>query len=110
MELWGFIPPEHIGRLYRLTDADHDYFVDGSPVIYSGTSQKILLIGSRRGGSSYVALDITDYTAPRYLYTISPKVSGPLQPRHCNARAILGPSGEGNNRHWGDHHLDRMRC
>ena len=116
MELWGFIPPEHIGRLYRLTDADHDYFVDGSPVIYSGTSQKILLIGSRRGGSSYVALDITDYTAPRYLYTISPKITRPeslQQPGHrhvCNARAILGPSGEGNHRHRGDHYLNRMRC
>jgi type IV pilus assembly protein PilY1 len=77
MELWAFIPPEHLGRLYRLTDADHDYFVDGSPVVYAGVSQKILLIGSRRGGSSYVALDVTDYAAPRYLYGIGPNALDP---------------------------------
>ena len=76
LELWAFIPPEHLERLWRLEDADHDYFVDGSPVVYNGTSQKILLIGSRRGGHSYTALDITDYAAPRYLYTIGPTVLG----------------------------------
>jgi type IV pilus assembly protein PilY1 len=76
LEIWSFIPPEHLERLWRLDDADHDYFVDGSPVIYNGTSQKILLIGSRRGGYSYVALDITDYAAPRYLYTIGHDVLG----------------------------------
>jgi type IV pilus assembly protein PilY1 len=76
LELWAFIPPEHLGRLWRLDDADHDYFVDGSPVVYSGTSQKILLIGSRRGGHSYTALDITDYAAPRFLYMIGPTVLG----------------------------------
>ena len=77
LELWSFIPPEHLGRLYRLEDADHDYFVDGSPVMYIGASQKILLIGSRRGGSSYIALDVTDYAAPRFLYSIGPNALDP---------------------------------
>ncbi len=76
-ELWSFIPPEHLGRLQRLTDADHDYFVDGSPTVYSGDGQKILVVGSRRGGESYVALDITDYTAPRFLYSLGVNVLGP---------------------------------
>jgi len=76
-ELWSFIPPDHLGRLWRLNDADHDYFVDSSPTVYYGTSQKILVVGSRRGGESYTALDITNYSAPRYLYSIGPEILGP---------------------------------
>ncbi|MBI5580893.1 MAG: hypothetical protein HY895_17210 [Deltaproteobacteria bacterium] len=76
-ELWSFVPPDHLGRLYRLNDADHDYFVDGSPVLYYGASQKILVVGSRRGGETYTALDVTNYSAPRYLYSIGPDVLGP---------------------------------
>ena len=26
-ELWSFVPPGQLGRLYRLNDADHDYFL-----------------------------------------------------------------------------------
>jgi type IV pilus assembly protein PilY1 len=76
-ELWSFIPPDQLGRLWRLNDADHDYFVDGSPSVYYGAGQKILIIGSRRGGESYTALDITDYSAPRLLYSIGPTILGP---------------------------------
>ena len=75
-EVWAFIPPDQVGRLKKLTDADHDYFVDGSPTVYYGASQKILIIGSRRGGESYTALDITNYNAPRYLYTVGPNILG----------------------------------
>ena len=77
-EDWAFIPPEHLGRLKKLTDTvpDHDYFVDGSPTVYFGDSQKILIIGSRRGGESYTAIDITTYNAPRYLYTVGPTILG----------------------------------
>ena len=75
-EVWAFIPPDQLGRLKKLTDADHDYFVDGSPTVYYGASQKILIIGSRRGGESYTAIDITNYNAPRYLYTVGPTILG----------------------------------
>ena len=76
-ELWSFIPPDQLGRLWRLNDADHDYFVDGSPTVYYGATQKTLVVGSRRGGNAYTALDISDYNAPRYLYTIGPTALGP---------------------------------
>jgi type IV pilus assembly protein PilY1 len=76
-ELWSFIPPDQLGRLWRLNDADHDYFVDGSPTVYYGATQKILVVGSRRGGNSYTALDVTDYNLPRYLYSIGPTALGP---------------------------------
>ena len=75
-EVWAFIPPDQVGRLKKLTDADHDYFVDGSPTVYYGATQKILVIGSRRGGESYTAIDITNYNAPRYLYTVGPNILG----------------------------------
>lgn len=78
-EVWSFVPPDQIGRLLLLNDnnPDHEYFVDGSPTVYYGSSQTILVIGSRRGGQSYTALDITNYNAPRYLYSIGPNVLGP---------------------------------
>jgi type IV pilus assembly protein PilY1 len=78
-EVWSFVPPDQLGRLLLLSDnaPDHEYFVDGSPTVYYGSSQKILVIGSRRGGESYTALDITNYNAPRYLYSIGPDVLGP---------------------------------
>ncbi len=76
-ELWSFVPPDQLNRLYLLNDADHDYFVDGSPTVHYGNGQKTLIVGSRRGGHSYTALDISDYSAPRYLYSIGPDILGP---------------------------------
>jgi type IV pilus assembly protein PilY1 len=76
-ELWSFVPPEHLGRLKRLTDADHDYFVDGSPVVFNRGGQKILVVGSRRGGEHYSALDVTIVNAPRFLYRIGPNLFDP---------------------------------
>ena len=75
-ELWGFIPPEQLGRLPLLLNNDHDYFVDGSPVVYSGSSQKILFFGERRGGDHYYALDITTPASPSWLYKVSPDILG----------------------------------
>lgn len=76
-ELWSFVPQDQLGRLYRLNDADHDYFVDGSPVVYDSAGQKLLVIGERRGGEHYTALDITAYNAPRHLYSIGPNILDP---------------------------------
>jgi type IV pilus assembly protein PilY1 len=69
-EIWGFIAPQQLGRLKLLDNADHDYFMDGSPSVYYGSSQKILIIGERRGGEDYVALDISTHAAPVWLYAI----------------------------------------
>ncbi|MEA1947628.1 MAG: hypothetical protein U9N83_10060 [Thermodesulfobacteriota bacterium] len=73
-EEWGFIPPDQLTRLKLLSDGttDHDYFVDGVPVVYETTNQKILFFGERRGGNNYYALDITTYNTPTYLYSIDP--------------------------------------
>ncbi len=81
-EQWGFIPPHHLARLKRLSDGDnaHDYFVDGPPVVVthetSGRENKILIFGDRRGGSSYTALDITDYNEPVWKYSVGEDILG----------------------------------
>lgn len=71
-EEWGFIPPDQLPLLKTFSDGstNHKYFVDGAPVIYEATNQKILFFGERRGGYNYYALDITTYNTPSYLYKI----------------------------------------
>lgn len=73
-ETWGFIPPDQLTRLKLLSDGstDHKYFVDGVPVVYQDTGQKILFFGERRGGYKYYALDVTTINSPSYLYSIEP--------------------------------------
>ena len=76
-EAWGFIAPDQLSRLNSLENDDHDYFLDGSSVLYHSDTQTILLIGERRGGDHYSVLDITAYDAPRWLYSIGPKKLDP---------------------------------
>lgn len=77
-EIWGFISPDQLGRLTLLDNADHDYFADGSPSVYYGSSsQKILIMGERRGGDYYIAVDVSSYGSPRWLYAIGPDILDP---------------------------------
>jgi len=76
-ETWGLIPPDQLERLTLLSNNDHDYFLDGSPVVYYGASQWILLNGERRGGNNYTAIDITSPAAPRWLYSIGRNLFDP---------------------------------
>jgi len=76
-EVWGFIPPNQLSRLSLLNNNDHDYFLDGSPVVYYGTSQLVLIFGERRGGSNYTAIDITSPTDPQWLYSIGRNLLDP---------------------------------
>jgi len=96
-EQWAFIPPDQLGRLALLSNDDHDYFVDGAPVVYEGSSQKILLFGARRGGDSYYALDVTSVSSPSYLYSIpSNKLGGEslgqswCKPEICTIKTTSG--------------------
>ena len=76
-EIWGFIAPDQMGRLKLLNNDDHDYFIDGSPSVYHSSSQKIMIIGQRRGGLNYMALDITAHDAPAWLYSIESTLLDP---------------------------------
>jgi type IV pilus assembly protein PilY1 len=76
-ELWGFIPPCFLPRLKELHTDTPGIFVDGSPMAYVTydsdgitVTQAILIFGLRRGGNYYYALDVTNPTAPKYLWRI----------------------------------------
>jgi len=79
-EMWAFIPPDQLSRLkYILEGTGHQYFIDSSPKIFDSDGdgivesgeQVILICGERRGGSSYFALDVTDFQEPRFLWRIA---------------------------------------
>ncbi len=93
-EIWGFIAPYQLGQLKLLDNDDHQYFMDGSPSVYIGSSQKILIIGERRGGENYVALDITTPHAPSWLYSIGSTIldPDPLNFPDTDIYEILGQS------------------
>lgn len=83
-ELWGFIPPEHFGKLQRLRNnspevrlsttatsssaTSRDYFVDGPISIYQTSTEKYLYFAMRRGGRFLYAFDIKDPAEPKFLW------------------------------------------
>ncbi len=82
-EMWGFIPPDLLGRIFTSYPPNKlEYFVDGTPAYYHygydhdnnpstpDKDIKLLVFGERRGGSSYTALDISDFEKPLYVYNI----------------------------------------
>ncbi|CAJ0681506.1 pilus assembly protein [Ralstonia mannitolilytica] len=93
-ELWGFIPPEFIGKLSRLyanspeiklsttpagitpTPTPRDDFFDGSTTVMQDLRNPskpriILYLTARRGGRLLYALDVSDPANPRYLWSRS---------------------------------------
>jgi type IV pilus assembly protein PilY1 len=76
-ELWAFVPPGLLDGVKNLTSlsGDHLYYVDASPIAadikISGSWKTIIVFGLRRGGSHYYALDITNTTAPSFLWSFT---------------------------------------
>jgi type IV pilus assembly protein PilY1 len=77
-ELWGFIPPNLLSNLKNFNNQlSLQIFVDGSPKGYvtydsnNNVTQAILIFGERRGGNSYIALDVTNPTTPKFLWEIN---------------------------------------
>ena len=87
-ELWGYIPPNIIGKLSSIVTTKANatnpiYGVDGSPVVkdifFDDTPNNgandprwrtILISGLGAGGKGYFALDITDINNPKHLFAI----------------------------------------
>jgi len=76
-ELWAFIPGDQLGRLKLLTDPheEHPFYVDSSPIVADvkpgGTWKTIVIVGERRGGAYYHALDVTNPSTPLYLWSFT---------------------------------------
>lgn len=86
-ELWAFIPPSQLSKLNKIaTNGDHEYYVDGNAIakdIRVSTTyndyrdwRTILVFSLGMGGKSYYALDITDPTAPAFLWETGDGYSG----------------------------------
>ncbi len=82
-EAWAFVPPGQLNRLSLLNNATHDYFVDGSSMIFDDGTTKTLIVGERRGGSRYYALDVTNPVAPKWKYQLTSSL-------------LVGLDGDGN--------------
>ncbi|CAM3450627.1 PilC/PilY family type IV pilus protein [Parendozoicomonas haliclonae] len=94
-ELFSYIPEELLGNLDRFannesisTDGQKVYGIDGSPTVLrididkdgnieaSDGDRVYLYVGMRRGGSSYVALDITNRNDPKLLWKLNINTKG----------------------------------
>jgi len=79
-ELWAFIPPMVLPKLRNMISAKANsstpiFGVDGSPIVrdlyYGGTWRTVLMTGLGRGGHGYFALDVTNPSAPSFLFGFS---------------------------------------
>jgi type IV pilus assembly protein PilY1 len=98
-EIWGFVPPDLLPKLRMLTENVHQFYVDATPMVRDvwlddiengnatlasaaadGVRQgsefhTVAVVGERRGGTRYFALDVTEVLAqgetdykPRFLW------------------------------------------
>ncbi len=95
-ELWAFLPEEMLARLLPLYDDQNSairnygldgdlrvlkYDVNGDGVVSSADNDRVLLYfstGRATAASRYYALDVTQKTAPRFIWSIGPDELGGL--------------------------------
>lgn len=98
-ELWGFIASEHFAQFKRMHDHSlaisaisttnpKPYFIDGSPTVYTYSSagdgvidhtrgdKAYLFVTMRRGGRFIYALDVSNPSAPKFLWKHSNSDTG----------------------------------
>ncbi len=73
-ELSAFIPQSLLPNLERhrlnIDDSNHLYGLDGSISYLKENGRTYLYFGMRRGGNQYFALDVTNPSAPKFLWQI----------------------------------------
>ena len=85
-EAWAYVPWDLVGNLHLLKDStQHQYYVDGSPVLYRSGANQQLTFGLRRGGNKYYTLKVGEfdgtnayiadgYLSPQLLWEIPPDI------------------------------------
>ena len=98
-EVWAFIPPDQLPRLWLMMRDGHQMYMDGDIMVrdvWVDGQANDKLVGSftndamvkqdvefhtvavaseRQGGTHFVALDVTDTTTPRMLWVFPPPCS-----------------------------------
>jgi type IV pilus assembly protein PilY1 len=98
-ELWAFVPPDQLPRLWNMLRDGHQLYMDGDIMVRDiwvdgkkndkGTSSfsdlpgikqdveyhTVAIASERQGGSHFVALDVTDTTVPKMLWIYPPPCS-----------------------------------
>ena len=103
-ELWAFIPPLMLQNLRTMISAKSNstnaiYGVDGSPIVkdiyYGGKWRTVLISGMGKGGYGYFALDITNPSAPVFLFAFqnNPTDKEIYHWDVSGARTVLGYAG-----------------
>lgn len=75
-ELWSFIPTNLVSRLKNnFMNSEDQAYVDASPAIadiYTGTEWKSVVLSAQgNGGDTVFCLDVTDPTAPKFMWEFS---------------------------------------
>ena len=77
-ELWTFVPPPMLAKLNNMNAGQSGisntmYGVDGSPqvkdIYINGAWHTVLICSLGRGGKAYFAMDITDPSNPKHMYS-----------------------------------------
>lgn len=74
MELWSYMPKDLLNEIKEIALNESSttpfYGLDGATTVYNFGSKKYIVMGMRRGGNAYYALDITDRTQPKFAWRI----------------------------------------
>ncbi len=103
-ELWGFVPPYVLPKVPAALDS-HQIMVDGTPVVREVFLRRlpgqtpdgdlyrtVLVVGLRRGGASYVALDVTDPLKPLFLWQFTDPQMGDTLGKPALAQVLIETS------------------
>ncbi len=100
-ELWGFVPPFLLPKVPSALDS-HQIMVDGTPVVRDVFLRRlpgqvpdgdlyrtVLVVGLRRGGAAYVAMDVTDPLRPQFLWQFTDPQMGETLGKPALAQVLL---------------------
>ena len=74
-ELWAFMPASKLSRIAKLKENSGsevpEYGLDGPLTVYQSGGRTYAVVGMRRGGNSYYALDVSNRAVPQFAWSIT---------------------------------------